>query len=86
MGWKASTDSLVARGLRQRGGQPTTEGRAMRTHIEARTDDLAVRAYRTFTHAEAARCLDVLTLLATEVFDSDTIPFPNPMGLPARRR
>ncbi|WP_030565652.1 SCO6745 family protein [Streptomyces aureocirculatus] len=83
--WQAATDRLTERGLLDNGGHPTAGGRALRSHIEARTDALAVHPYRTLTPAEAAQLLTLLTLLADQVLTSDTIPFPNPIGLPPRR-
>ncbi|MGW7548980.1 SCO6745 family protein [Streptomyces sp. NPDC054770] len=82
--WQAAADRLAARGLLDSSGRPTAGGRALRSHIEARTDDLAVRPYRDLTRTEAARLLGLLTVLADQVLTSGTIPFPNPMGLPPR--
>ncbi|MGP4084505.1 helix-turn-helix domain-containing protein [Streptomyces sp. KR55] len=65
--------------------RPTAEGRGLRAHIEVRTDALAVRPYRALTQTEAAQLLGLLSLLADQVLTSGTIPFPNPMGLPARQ-
>ncbi|MCX5087526.1 hypothetical protein OOK36_01015 [Streptomyces sp. NBC_00365] len=83
--WQAAADRLTARGLLDSSGHPTAEGRSLRSHIEARTDDLAVRPYRALTQTEATQLLGLLTLLADQVLMSGTIPFPNPMGLPPRR-
>ncbi|MEU6538974.1 hypothetical protein [Streptomyces sp. NPDC047000] len=83
--WQAASDRLAARGLLESGGHPTAEGRGLRAHVEARTDALAVRPYRALTQAEADRLLGLLGPLADQVLTSGTIPFPNPMGLPARR-
>ncbi|MGW4160535.1 SCO6745 family protein [Streptomyces sp. NPDC004788] len=84
--WRAATDRLAGRGLLDADRAVTAEGRALRAHIEDRTDALAVRPYRdALSAAEADRVVAVLGPLAGEVLDSGTIPFPNPMGLPARR-
>ncbi|MFH8796996.1 hypothetical protein [Streptomyces sp. NPDC017941] len=83
--WHAATERLAARGLLDSSGHPTAGGRALRSHIEARTDALAVHPYHTLAPAEAARLLTLLTVLADQVLTSGTIPFPNPMGLPPHR-
>ncbi|MEU8616491.1 hypothetical protein [Streptomyces sp. NPDC048623] len=84
--WRAAAARLAARGLLDTTGAPTAEARALRAHIESRTDTLAVRPYRTaLTPAEAERAAALLGAVADEVLGSGTIPFPNPMGLPARR-
>ncbi|MGW1892550.1 SCO6745 family protein [Streptomyces sp. NPDC002004] len=81
--WQAAADRLTARGLLSGSGHPTAEGHGLRAHIEVRTDALAVRPYRAVTHTEANQLLDLLSLAADQVLTSGTIPFPNPMGLPA---
>ncbi|WP_344604138.1 SCO6745 family protein [Streptomyces glaucus] len=83
--WQRAVHRLTARGLLESGGHPTVEGRGLRTHIEARTDALAVRPYQALTAAEAARLPGLLRPPADEVLASGVLPFPNPMGLPARR-
>jgi hypothetical protein len=44
--WAAATEALVTRGLLQPDGTFTPEGRAQRDEVEARTDELALSAYR----------------------------------------
>ncbi|MGW5422259.1 SCO6745 family protein [Streptomyces sp. NPDC003943] len=84
--WRAAADRLTARGLLDADGLLSRDGRGLRAHIETRTDALAVRPYRAaLSAAEADRVTAVLGPLAGEVLDSGTIPFPNPMGLPARQ-
>ncbi|MFD7282259.1 hypothetical protein ACFV80_35845 [Streptomyces sp. NPDC059862] len=82
--WQGAADRLTARGLLESSGRPTAEGRGLRAHIEVRTDALAVRPYRALTQTETAQLLGLLSLLADQVLTSGIIPFPNPMGLPAR--
>ncbi|MFD5425434.1 hypothetical protein [Streptomyces sp. NPDC127084] len=81
--WQAATSGLTARGL-LKNGHPTSEGRALHTHVEVRTDSLAAVPYLALTQSEADRLLGSLSVLADQVFTSGTIPFPNPMGLPSR--
>ncbi|MCX2180871.1 hypothetical protein KV205_10060 [Streptomyces sp. SKN60] len=84
--WRAAAARLAARGLLDPAGAPTAEARALRAHLESRTDTLAVRPYRAaLAPAEADRAVALLCVLADEILASGTIPFPNPMGLPARR-
>ncbi|MFD9004059.1 hypothetical protein ACFV0T_24360 [Streptomyces sp. NPDC059582] len=82
--WQAAVDRLVGRGLLEDDAHPTAAGRALRAHIEARTDDLAVRPYRALTRTEAAQALRLLSRPTDQILASGVIPFPNPMGLPAR--
>ncbi|MGC0327721.1 hypothetical protein RKD23_000711 [Streptomyces sp. SAI-170] len=83
--WQAALDRLSARGLLKDADSLTADGEALRAHIEARTDELAVRPYRVLAPHEASRLVEELTLLAEQVLASGVIPFPNPMGLPPRR-
>ncbi|MEU7020428.1 hypothetical protein ABZ990_07180 [Streptomyces sp. NPDC046203] len=82
--WQAATGRLVARGLIDPAdGRLTPEGHALRTHVEARTDDLAGRPYyEALGQEERERITELLAPVAREVTDSGTIPFPNSMGLP----
>ncbi|MFI7005269.1 hypothetical protein [Streptomyces sp. NPDC050145] len=82
--WQAAADRLSARGLLDDGGHPTAEGRALRDHVESRTDALAVRPYEELRQGEFAQLQELLAPLAAQALASDTVPFPNPMGLPAR--
>ncbi|MEU8539446.1 hypothetical protein AB0C52_05500 [Streptomyces sp. NPDC048717] len=82
--WRAATERLVARGLLgPDDGRLTPEGHALRTHVEARTDDLAARPYyEALGQEERERITGLLAPVAREVTDSGTIPFPNSLGLP----
>jgi hypothetical protein len=83
--WQAALDRLTARGLLKGPESLTAHGHALRAHIEARTDELAVRPYRCLAADEAARLTRTLATPADEVLTGGVIPFPNPMGLPPRR-
>ncbi|RDI53013.1 SCO6745 family protein [Nocardia mexicana] len=52
--WAAAQSRLTARGLLTESGGITEAGRALRAHIESRTDALAATAYRDIPGAEAA--------------------------------
>lgn len=82
--WRAAAGRLAARGLLDTAGHPTAEGRALRAHVESRTDALAARPYGALAPGGAERLVTLLGPLTDEVLASGTIPFPNPMGLPAR--
>ncbi|WP_370414225.1 hypothetical protein [Streptomyces fradiae] len=84
--WRSAATRLAARGLLAPTGTPTAEARALRAHLESRTDTLAVRPFlAALAPPEADRAVALLGVLADEILTSGTIPFPNPMGLPARR-
>jgi hypothetical protein len=82
--WQAAADRLTARGLLKDAGSLTAEGEALRAHIEARTDALAVRPYGVLAPYEAALLVETLEPVTEQVLAGGVIPFPNPMGLPRR--
>ncbi|HYN33456.1 MAG TPA: hypothetical protein VES40_12585 [Ilumatobacteraceae bacterium] len=74
---------LVERDLLNEYGQLTTEGAALRSHVEATTDLRAAEPYeRALRPDRRAEMFAELTRVANDVIRSETIPFPNPMGLP----
>ncbi|WP_458691055.1 SCO6745 family protein [Nocardia tengchongensis] len=75
--WQAAHERLTARGLLDADGI-TAAGRALREHIEARTDALAMTAYRDVPGM--VETLAVLTPAARAVARSGEVPYPNPMG------
>ncbi|MEV6768237.1 hypothetical protein AB0N05_06335 [Nocardia sp. NPDC051030] len=75
--WAAAQSRLEQRGLLT-GDAITESGRALREHIEARTDALALTAYRDVPGI--AETLAVLTPVAKAVAQSGAVPYPNPMG------
>ncbi|MFE3103959.1 SCO6745 family protein [Nocardia tengchongensis] len=75
--WQAAHERLTARGLLGADGI-TAAGRALREHIEARTDALAMTAYRDVPGM--VETLAVLTPAARAVARSGEVPYPNPMG------
>ena len=76
--WEVAAARLRARGAVDDAGIATEQGRDLRAVIERRTDDIAT--------AGPTDVIDqLLTLVApfTEaIVDSETVPFPNPVGLP----
>ncbi|WP_306362807.1 hypothetical protein [Nocardia sp. CC227C] len=81
-GWSRDDWDAAAARLRDRGllaGQEISDaGRALRAHIETRTDALAAAAYRDLP--DAADVLKLITPAARLVSRSGAVPFPNPMG------
>ncbi|MGW4242118.1 SCO6745 family protein [Nocardia sp. NPDC004722] len=75
--WQAARDRLVHRGLLDRDGVTDT-GRALRDHIESRTDALAMTAYRDLPGM--VETLSVLTPAARAIVRAGEVPYPNPMG------
>jgi len=82
--WAAGVDRLVVRGLLVDATTVTDEGRSLHEHIEATTDELAVRALVAgLGSVDAVEDLVTdLTPLARAVSRSGILPFPNPIGLP----
>jgi hypothetical protein len=82
--WAAGVERLVARGLLVDAYAPTAAGHELHHHIEATTDDLALRCLVDgLGSADAVLDLaDELTPLASAVSASGILPFPNPIGLP----
>ncbi len=73
---------LAERGLLNESGL-TTEGAAMRSHVESTTDLRAAEPYERALHPNRrAEMLAELERVADDIIRSETIPFPNPMGLP----
>ncbi|MFE2997086.1 hypothetical protein ACFXG4_18980 [Nocardia sp. NPDC059246] len=75
--WKAARERLTERGLLNAEGI-TEAGSALRAHVEARTDALAMTAYRGVPGI--LEMLSALTPAARAVVRSGEVPYPNPMG------
>ncbi|MGW5106741.1 SCO6745 family protein [Nocardia sp. NPDC004123] len=75
--WKAARERLTDRGVLNAEGI-TEAGRALRAHVEARTDALAMTAYRGVPGI--LEMLSALTPAARAVVRSGEVPYPNPMG------
>ena len=81
--WAAATDRIRERGLvKPSTERATSAGRALRDHVEQRTDELALQLYRALSDEEVRRLLELAAAVARPIVTSETIPFPNPMGLP----
>jgi hypothetical protein len=80
--WSEARDRLAGRGLLTGDGKVTSVGRQLRDHIERRTDELSMSAYRRLGDDGVAQLLLALTPAAARVAGSGEVMFPNPMGLP----
>jgi len=77
--WGEATAALVARGVLAPGGGVTAAGRELRAGVEVDTD----AATRRLLGPDAMWVVEVLDPIARAVATSGTVPYPNPMGLPA---
>ena len=86
-GWSpddwAAADRLAERGLVATDGTATGAGRALRSTVERRTDELALAPLAALGDAGVGELLAVLVPAAARVAGAGEIRFPNPMGLPA---
>jgi len=84
--WQAAVERLCARGLLDPAGNPTEAGRAMRQHIEDRTDELAAPPYGALGDEAMGHLITQLRRVSGPVMASGEVPLPNPMGLPEDQR
>lgn len=75
--WAAAQQRLEARGL-LKDTALTEAGHTLRTHVETRTDALAMTAYQDVPGISEA--LAALTSASKAVAQSGAVPYPNPMG------
>jgi hypothetical protein len=83
--WAAAGDRLRSRGLLDDAGEATSAARSLHTAVEARTDELAMGAWRQLGEDRTAALHALLAPLADAVGRSGVVRFPNPIGLPAFR-
>ena len=82
--WQAAEADLRDRGWLDAGGRATEAGRKARAAIERRTDELALSPLARMGAGRAQELTGLLSPLSEAVRGAGEIPFPNPMGLPAR--
>jgi hypothetical protein len=75
--WDAAAARLVERGWLDRSGALSDLGRERRAAIDRATDELATPA-----GIDLAPVVEALAPIAAAVATADTIPYPNPIGLP----
>ena len=78
--WTARLDELTQRGLVEN-GELTPSGRALKSEIEATTDQLAASAYAGLTESEQRTLADALLPLVRAIVAAGEIPVDSPMGL-----
>ena len=76
--WDAAINRLRSRGLLDRSGAFTADGRALKESIEKRTDELALPPYAAIGEASCVRLLELLGGFS----DRSDVPYPNAMALP----
>lgn len=86
-GWSDEAWDAAARSLRERGvifpdATATPEGFALHEAIETMTDELAEHSFAPLSDHDANAMYSALHACARDVQASETLPFPNPMGLP----
>jgi len=80
--WAAAQDRLHVRGLVDPSGAVTVAGRDLRERVEHATDIAALRLFAPLHPSAQANLLGLLTPVAGAIRDSETLTYPNPMGLP----
>ncbi len=81
----AATTGLVDRGLLDPEGGLTGDGQALKDGIERRTDQAALQPWRDgLTEAGFDLVPSLLRPIRDAVLATGLLPFPNPIGLPAR--
>ena len=81
--WEAARGRLEGRGLME-GPQASPAGLELRRWLEQVTDGLAAPPFAALATRQRSVLLEGLRMMAGSVIGSGTIPFPNPIGLPAR--
>lgn len=79
--WDAARERLVARGLVTADGTATEAGRALRTEVERRTDELAAGPWRALGEQSTARLAELLGGPWVEVISSGRLPMGTTLGI-----
>ena len=79
--WDACVRALSERGLLTPAGILTDAGRALKEHIELRTDTLALCALSALDDAEVERLFQALTPITRQVIAGGDLPEATPMAL-----
>jgi len=79
--WDACVNSLGERGLLSPTGTLTESGRALKEHIELRTDALALSALHALDDAAVERLFQTLTPITRKVVAGGDVPAATPMAL-----
>lgn len=81
--WRDATTRLQGRGWLDRKGQLTEAGRAARSAVEGDTDRLSAAPVERLAPDERDRLFGLLESIVAPLIRSGTIPYPNPIGVPA---
>ncbi len=79
--WIEAADRLRERGWLDTAGHATAAGTRARAEVEATTDRLSTALTDRVSDPELV--VDVLTKISRRLVESDEIPYPNPIGVPA---
>jgi hypothetical protein len=79
--WEACVESLADRGLLTRACTLTDAGRALKEHVELRTDALALDALTTLDDTAVERLFQALTPITRQVIAGGDLPAATPMAL-----
>ncbi|MHA0287705.1 SCO6745 family protein [Mycobacterium sp. C3-094] len=79
--WAAHRDALRRRGVLDADGAITDQGRALKQHIEDRTDALALAALDVLDDDEVEALFGALTPITRAVIAAGDVPAGTPMGL-----
>jgi len=79
--WNLHVDALRRRGWLDGAGELTEAGRAVKKHVEDRTDTLALTALEALTDTEVETLFATLTPITRLVVAAGDIPVDTPMGL-----
>ena len=80
--WEAVRGRLEDLGLME-GPRASPAGLQLRSRLEQVTDELAAPPFAALTEPERSSLFEGLRMMSGSVIGSGTIPFPNPIGLPA---
>jgi Helix-turn-helix family len=78
--WGSISTGLVNRGLLDRDGNVTPQGKAIRAEVEDRTDTLALSAYNALDDVHFQHLIDALVPLTRAVIATGDIPDVTPIG------
>jgi hypothetical protein len=78
--WDSISGGLVGRGLLDRDGNLTPQGKAIRADVEDRTDALALSAYDALGDKQLQQLVDALVPLTRAVIATGDIPDVTPIG------
>ncbi|WIM87477.1 hypothetical protein PT015_21980 [Candidatus Mycobacterium wuenschmannii] len=79
--WQSQERSLAARGLLADDGSLTDAGRALKDHLETRTDELALAVLDVLSDDEVETLFRVLTPITRIVVEAGDVPAMTPMAL-----